>query len=370
MEIIKEGIVFKKEDGPFRYNAWPTVCQDESGVVYAGWSGERVEHVCPFGKNLMSISTDGGETWTCPMIINDTWLDDRDVGMCSMGDNKLIMSSFHNKKGVYLNQLPRIEAGTEEYSKAMTLAYVNEYNNMPDGTFYTSGSFTRVSLDGGKTWEKANDAPASSPHGPIYTKDGRLLWLGRILDRSFPGADNYEIMLIESKDMGKTWNKLSCIEKPKDMEFNGVGSDKILLCEPDILEMNDGTLLGSIRVQGTETSDNHFTMYNTFSYDGGKTWTKLEKTNICGSPPHLLQLADGRIVCVYGRREAPFGIRAVISEDGGKTWGKEMVLSEAPNKDLGYPSTVQLVDGTLLTVYYKIVPPATKTAICYTKWKV
>lgn len=370
MKIIKEGIVFHKEDGPFRYNAWPTVCRDEKGVLYAGWSGERVQHVCPFGKNLMSISTDGGESWTCPMIINDTWLDDRDVGLCSMGEGKLIMSSFHNRKSVYLDQLPRIERGTEEFSKAMTLAYVNEYNNMPEGTFYNHGSFTRVSLDGGKTWEKAYDAPASSPHGPIYTKDGRLLWLGRSVEKFEANKGLDDILLIESRDMGKSWTVLSSIEKPDDMEFNGVGPDKILLCEPDILELNDGTLLGSIRVQGTETSDNYYTMYNAFSYDGGKTWTKLEKTNICGSPPHLIQLFDGRVVCVFGRREAPFGIRAIVSEDCGKTWGEEMLLSEAPNKDLGYPSTVQLDDGTLVTVFYKLNPPANKTDIVYVKWSV
>jgi len=370
MEIIKEGIIFQKEDGPFRYNAWPTVCRDENGKLYAAWSGERVQHVCPFGKNLMSVSEDGGESWTCPMIINDTWMDDRDVGICSMGDGKLVMASFHNRKSVYLDQLRRIAAGTEEYSKAMTLAYVDEYNRMPDGDFYNYGSFTRVSLDGGKTWEKANDAPISSPHGPICTKDGRLLWLGRSTKEFRANLGDDDIMLYESLDMGKTWNYISTIDKPEDIEFRGYGKDKVLFCEPDILEMQDGTLLGSIRVQGMETSDNFFVMYNAFSYDGGKTWTKPENMGICGSPPHMLQLKDGRIVCTYGRREAPFGIRAVISEDGGKNWGEEMILSNAPNKDLGYPSTVELDDGTLISVYYKLNPPAVKTAICYTKWRV
>ena len=91
MKIIKEGIVFQKEDGPFRYNAWSTVCRDKNGRLYAAWSGERVQHVCPFGKNLMSVSDDGGETWSCPMIINDTWLDDRDAGITDLGDGKLIV---------------------------------------------------------------------------------------------------------------------------------------------------------------------------------------------------------------------------------------------------------------------------------------
>lgn len=367
MKIIKEGIVFKKEDGPFRYNAWSTVCRDKAGKLYAAWSGERVQHVCPFGKNLMAVSEDGGETWSCPMIINDTWLDDRDAGITDLGDGKLIVSYFHNGKDVYLKQLERIEKGTEEYSRAMTMAYVDEYNRMPDGEFYRAGSYTRLSRDGGKTWEPAYEAPITSPHGPILLNNGKLGWLGRGI-----GSVTYRnaVYYAESADYGKTWEVISEIEQPDDVTFNGLGGKDLLYCEPDIVELDDGTLLGSIRVQTYTKGDNTYTMFNTFSYDGGKTWTKVEATNINGAPPHLLKLKDGRIVNTYGRRDEPHSIRGIVSCDGGKTWGEEFTLSECPNRDLGYPSTVELDDGTLVTVYYKIVPPATKTAICYTKWTV
>ena len=63
MEILKQGLVFRAAEGPFRYQAWPSICQDENGVLYAAWSGLRSSHVCPFGKNLMAVSDDGGETW-------------------------------------------------------------------------------------------------------------------------------------------------------------------------------------------------------------------------------------------------------------------------------------------------------------------
>ena len=371
MEIIKEGIVFRKEDGPFRYNAWSTICRDDAGKLYVAWSGERVQHVCPFGKNLMAVSEDGGESWTCPMIINDTWLDDRDAGICSLGGDKLIMSYFNNKKYVYLDQLPRIAAGTEEFSKAMTMAYVDEYNRMaegeqPDGEVYHYGSFTRVSLDGGKTWEKANRAPVSSPHGPIMKKDGRLIWMGVAFAGQF--GDSGDVMVVESDDMGKSWTHLATIDVPRDMVVHGNTGDALDFCEPDIEELDDGTLLGCIRVQGK--SDNYLEMCQTMSTDGGKTWTKAVNMGLCGAPPHYLKLRDGRIVLTYSRREAPSSIRGVISCDGGKSWGEEFIISNAPNRDLGYPSSVELDDGTIVTVFYKIVPPATKTAIVYTKWRI
>ena len=66
-------------------------------------------------------------------------------------------------------------------------------------------------------------------------------------------------------------------------------------------------------------------------------------------------LADGRVLCTYGRREAPFGIRACLSADGGRTWlmEQEIVLrDDLPNGDLGYPTSVEYAPGRLFTIYY------------------
>ena len=94
MEILKQGLVFRATEGPFRYQAWPSICQDENGILYAAWSGLRSSHVCPFGKNLMSISRDGGESWSCPAVINDSWLDDRDAGLTYLGNGKMALTYF------------------------------------------------------------------------------------------------------------------------------------------------------------------------------------------------------------------------------------------------------------------------------------
>ena len=94
---------------------------------------------------------------------------------------------------------------------------------------------------------------------------------------------------------------------------------------------------------------------------------------VSGSPPHLLLLSDHRILCSYARREAPFGIRAIISEDGGETFGEEIEICRVTDRqtdgDFGYPSTVELDDGTLLTVYYSMIEGDDAPSILYTKWK-
>ena len=95
---MKFGIVNRSESGIFRYQGWPTVCRDENGVLYAVCSGHRIGHICPFGKNLMYKSFDEGETWSAPMIINDTVLDDRDGGIVSLGGGKLLMTYFNHPR--------------------------------------------------------------------------------------------------------------------------------------------------------------------------------------------------------------------------------------------------------------------------------
>ena len=60
-------------------------------------------------------------------------------------------------------------------------------------------------------------------------------------------------------------------------------------------------------------------------------------------------------MCVRGHRREPFGIRATLSYDQGETWdiNDDIGLREDfPNADLGYPTSIQLDNGEVLTVYY------------------
>src|SRR5437762_1621151 len=45
------------------------------------------------------------------------------------------------------------------------------------------------------------------------------------------------------------------------------------------------------------------------SDDAGDTWTAPRPTPMWGCPPHVLALGDGRLLCVYGHRRPPYGIR-------------------------------------------------------------
>jgi hypothetical protein len=72
----------------------------------------------------------------------------------------------------------------------------------------------------------------------------------------------------------------------------------------------------------------------------------------------------------YGHRRAPFGNQARVSADHGKTWGEPVIVSgDGIGGDLGYPSTVELADGTLLTVWYEKLQESDRAVLRQARWK-
>jgi hypothetical protein len=93
------------------------------------------------------------------------------------------------------------------------------------------------------------------------------------------------------------------------------------------------------------------------SDDRGKSWTKpVEVTRDGEHPADLCLLSSGRLLLTFGRRIRPCGCGALMSQDGGLTWDRyrEVLLAGdgVLNTDLGYPSTVQLEDGAIVTLLY------------------
>ena len=68
-------------------------------------------------------------------------------------------------------------------------------------------------------------------------------------------------------------------------------------------------------------------------------------------PAHLLQLRDGRVLLSYGNRTSDRGVDVRLSNDHGKTFGPPLRVVDFQG-DGGYPSSVQLPDGQVLTAYY------------------
>ncbi len=137
---------------------------------------------------------------------------------------------------------------------------------------------------------------------------------------------------------------------------------------PSTVRLAPAELLSAIRVHDGDKS--WIEAYH--SPDDGRSWT-LRSTPVPdtgeGNPAAMLKLADGRLCITYGVRKAPFGMRAKLSGDGGKTWGSEITLrGDGGGRDLGYPRSVQRPDGKVVTVYYWNDDPDETRYIAATIW--
>lgn len=337
---------------PGNYIGWPTIARRAGGELLAVFSGDREEHVCPFGKSQMVRSHDGGETWSAPETINNTPLDDRDAGIVVLDSGAIVMSWFTGGTG------KNAERHRKRYPDHVVDAWVRHCDKISDeARRQWHGHWTRRSTDGGYTWEPAVDSIASSPHGPIELKDGRLLYVGNA------DADGRSLVCVESTDEGQSWRQIGTIPRSERDKHGEAYS------EPHPVELPDGRLVCLWRYQPDGSFDNY--MRQTESADGGRTWSVTHPTPMWGGPPHMVLLRGGDLLATYGHRRPAFGQRACLSHDGGLTWDSdnEIILrDDAANGDLGYPASVELEPGELLTVYYQIDRPGEKASLMATRW--
>ncbi len=342
-----------REDG---YFGWPSVVRLEDGTLVVGASGFRKHHVDPWGKTVIWFSKDEGTSFSGPAVIHDSPLDDRDVGLVALGGDDLLASWFTLDVSIFLDQMKR-EKSAEAFAEIeRTLkAYT------PDVVGKARGSWTMVSRDGGKSWDQPVRCPVSTPHGPIRLKDGRLLYLGKQfhedMDRPFG-----QLAVAVSQDMGQSWAEIATVSIP-----DGYSIDQFH--EPHVLELKDGTLLGTIRYHYPEGEGGNMDVFQTVSTDEGLSWSEPFNLRVQGSPPHLLRHSCAAIVMSYGYRHPGYGQRARISYDEGKTWGEELVLrDDGEDGDLGYPCSVELENGDIFTVYYQKYGQDEQASILWTRW--
>ena len=346
------------------YHGWPTLARRANGELWVTFSGGREAHICPFGQVQAMTSHDDGATWSWPRVLLDSAIDDRDSGVIETAQGTLLVTTFTSlayesllKKQAALSELSTNgwkSAGMKPEQYAHWKACHERLNDAERKA--ELGQWLIRSTDGGKTWSTRLPTLVNSPHGPIQLRDGRLLYAGKCL-----WTDDKKIGVCESIDDGCTWRWLADIPtREGDAVIKGYH-------ELHAVEARDGTLLVQIR---NHNKTNAGETLQTESTDGGKTWSVPHSIGVWGLPSHLLRLRDNRLLMTYGHRHAPFGNQARISSDNGKTWSEALIVSaDGAGGDLGYPSTVELADGTLLTVWYEQLKVAPKAVLRQAHWR-
>ncbi|MEQ1825706.1 MAG: sialidase family protein [Pirellula sp.] len=343
---------------PPLYHGWPTVAKRSNGELMLAFSGGRETHVCPFGRLEWMRSKDNGQTWSWPQVLYDGPIDDRDAGIVETAKGSILVTTFTSL--AYEPILARAEKakpgepGAFSDPKLISEWQAVHHRLSAEQRKRELGSYMLRSIDGGITWSQRYEVPLNSPHGPIALQDGRLLYAGKAL------WHDDRVGVCQSMDDGLTWEWIATIPtRPNDDAKN--------YHELHMVEAADGLLVCHIRNHNKQ--DERQTL-QCESQDGGRTWTIPHAIGVWGLPSHLLRLKDGRLLMSYGYRREPRGNQLRVSQDSGKSWSEPITLTaDALTGDLGYPSTVECDDGTMVTVWYEVLAGSPLAQLRQARWR-
>jgi len=197
------------------------------------------------------------------------------------------------------------------------------------------------SADGGRTWERGGEFPRPEgaeriiPFGNVIQLPDGDLGVAGYGGRTDGERKTSMSWFLRSRDDGLTWGDHAVI---------GSGTN-----ETDLLCPDGKRLLAASRTSGEGRLDLFV------SEDNGRNWALHGPlTGPSQHPSHLAKLSDGHVLVTYGIRHRGFyGIGARVSADDGQTWMSPMVLVDLDGAfDGGYPASVELKDGAILTAYY------------------
>ncbi len=340
---MQHTIVYKD---PRAYSCFPAIAKTATGELLVtfrragGFSLTAVkqgkyDHVDKGARICLAKSNDGGVTWQDATIfpVFDPECGEQDPSIMVYKDEMQMINYF------CWRVVPEEEKGRLRYPARQQ--YDGSWSDV-------EGPLVIRSFDHGKTWETNPILVDSSPLPRAGTSDGAIeLADGSLMMGIYGGDDGSSVCrayTVKSYDRGKTW------EKPVLLAADS--ETRISFEEPALVELADGTILALIR-SGEPRKYQY--LYQATSTDGGKSWIDLHETPMWGHPAHVLRLKDNRLVCTYGYRREPFGVRACVSTDNGITWDidSEIILrQDGCSRDVGYPCSTQLDDGTIVTVYY------------------
>ena len=332
-----------------RYHGWPTLARRRNGQLLLVCSGGRESHVCPFGRVELMRSDDGGAHWSWPQTLIDSAIDDRDAGVLETPRGSLLVTTFTSLAFEQPTYFPRGDA-------QKVARWIAARDRVPETTRKKMlGEWIIRSTDGGQNWSSPSRCGVNSPHGPIALANGDLLYAGKELYNQ-----HNRIGAAVSVDDGVSWKWAGTISSRP-------GDDHRQYHELHAVEAAPGRLIAHIRNHNPRHAGETLQSEST---DGGRTWTTPHEIGVWGLPSHLLKLADGRLLMSYGHRRKPFGNQVRISDDAGATWSEPMGLSgDGAGGDLGYPSTVQLDNGHLVTAWYEKLKGASLAVLRQARWQ-
>ncbi len=307
---------------------WPTLLKLPDGTLGAVLRG-GAPHVGLNSRLDLVRSTDGGRTWLAPQTIVPpvAGADVRGASAGVMDDGAIVVAYWEDTR------------------------YHGETFDPGAGT---CTPFTIVSTDGGRAWlpKRSLDGTGLPGWVAVYGRmavapDGTGLMI--VYGPEDAERRTRASVLVRSVDHGRTWGDPTVIARGTN--------------EGTVIVGPGASLLAFLRTNHADPRRNGAVALSR-SDDRGRTWSEpVQLTRANQHPADACRLASGHLLMTYGNRLGSLAVGAMLSRDGGRTWdqdgrvvlaGETMTLRGKCWGDCGYPSTVQLADGTIVTLYYRL----------------
>ena len=358
MRILDGGTIFDARSAPReqRFCTFPALARLDDGRLVVSFRTGSAKDSADEDSRVMA-SDDDGRTW---QVCVDGFGDlppgrgrARCMGVTAAGEAKLLGA---------LGWMDRSDPSLPMFNPAT------------EGILPTRALFVE-SADGGRTWSAGREVSLAPHTGNALTgsilmlKDGRLAlpyeaW--KSYHDASPGR-HYASLRI-SADGGATWPELGIVAHDPD--------GRVLYCDQRVCGAPDtGQLLAMFWThdrQAGRDMDIHIAW--SLAADG-QQWTQPVSTGIGGQICAPLALGEGRVFAAYVHRHHPPSLRAILSDDFGRTWAAaaELVFYEkvrggesgmAGSRDFsdywadmsiwtfGHPAPALLGNGDIMVAYY------------------
>ena len=297
------------------------------------------------------------------------------ASLCILPDGALGAAWFggDNEKapnvGIWFSKCPRVGKDTGRWSDPVKVA---DREGIPCWNpvllagerelrlFYKVGkeiptwqTMVKPSFNSGETWGEEKEAVPGDigGRGPVKNKCITLSD-GAVLAPASTELGGWNSFTDRSEDGGKTWTRSA------DMEIDRTENPAAGIIQPTLWQDGAGVVHALLR-------SNTGYIYQSRSEDGGRTWSRAEKTalpnNNCGID--VVRMESGRLVLVYnpvsGNWAARTPIAFSVSDDNGKMWSEPEILSHQPcdenavHAEFSYPAVIADGDDLYITYTWK-----------------
>lgn len=326
--LLKRKLLFAPGDAGSKNYRIPAIITAEDGSLVVA-TDRRKYNQSDLPEDIDVVirrSEDGGITWSEPLTIAEGTGVRKgfgDTGLVRTTEKNGLLCIFVGGEGIFNNSSP----------------------SNPTRTYVCK------STDNGKTWSEPRDitgqlygtectvtdrqgwyASFCASGNGLLTRDGRIMFVAAVRENSANTLSNF---VYYSDDNGETWN---VSQRAK------LGGD-----ESKVTELNDGTILMSIRRQGKGPR------YYTKSTDGGITWGEVSEwaemlePNCNGDIIRYTSVSDGyeknRLLhSIPNDAVSRRNVSVFVSYDEGQTWPVKKSICPTGS---AYSSLTILPDGTI-----------------------